>query len=347
MNIPLTMRAIEAPEFGLDKLRIVERPVPEPKLDEILIRVSAATLNYRDLAILKGSYRPGFKLERPFIPGSDACGVVVAIGSEVTRFREGDRVMPTFTQTWISGQPTPEMRNARTLGFPLDGILREYMTLPAEDAVLAPAHLSDMQAATLPIAGLTAWTALGQGKVKPGDWVLAMGTGGVAIFALQFAKLAGAQVAVISSSEEKLARARELGADATFNYRTTPDWVPLVRNATFGRGVDIVVETAGTLSQSVAAAAFGGFITIIGFTGGPSANLDIRQVIGSLVRMEGITTGSRSGFEAMNRAVSHLKLEPIVEQSFDLADTAKALSAMEQGSHFGKIGVRVAAENES
>jgi len=337
------MRAVEAAEFGLNKLRIVERPVPEPMRGEILIRVSAATLNYRDLAILKGIYRPGFQLEQPYVPGSDACGTVVATGPAVTRFREGDRVMPTFTQTWISGQPTPEMRNTRTLGFPLDGVLREYMTVPAEDAVLAPADLSDMQAATLPIAGLTAWTALGQGHVKPGDWVLAMGTGGVAIFALQFAKLAGARVAVISSSDDKLARARDLGFDATFNYRTTPDWVPLVRDATGGRGVDIVVETAGTLSHSVAAAAFGGFITIIGFTGGPSANLDIRQVIGSLVRMEGITTGSRSGFEAMYRVVSQHELEPVVEQSFELADAAEALSAMEQGSHFGKIGIRIAA----
>lgn len=342
-NSPKAMQAVEAPEFGLDKLRIVKQPVPEPRRGEILVRLSAATLNYRDFAILKETYRPGFRLERPYVPGSDACGVVVALGADVSRFREGDRVMPTFTQGWVSGQPTPEARNGRTLGFPLDGVLREYVAVPAEDAVHAPPHLTDLQAAALPIAGLTAWTALEQGGVKPGAWVLAMGTGGVTIFALQFAKLAGARVAVISSSDDKLERARSLGADATVNYRTTPDWVPVVRQATGGRGVDIVVETAGTLSQSLAAVAFGGYVGIIGFTGGPSAKLDIRQVIGSLVRLEGIATGSRSGFEAMNRAVAQHKLEPVVEQSFPLASAAEALSVMEQGSHFGKIGIRIAA----
>lgn len=341
-NVPMTMQVVEASELGLDKLRVVERPVPAPRRGEILIRLSAATLNYRDLALLKGSYKPGLRLERPFIPASDACGVVVALGSEVSRFGEGDRVIPIYTQGWISGQPTPEMRAGRTLGFPLDGVLREYIAVPAEDAVHVPAHLTDLQAAALPIAGLTAWTTLDQGRLQPGHWVLAMGTGGVAIFALQFAKLAGARIAVISSSDEKLGRARSLGADATVNYRSNPEWMPLVRRVTAGRGADIIVETAGTLSQSLAAAAFGGFVGMIGFTGGPIAELDVRQVTGSLIRLQGIATGSRSSFEAMNRAIAQHELKPVVEHVFPLARVAEAFALMERGGHFGKIGISIA-----
>ena len=344
-NILMTMQAIEAPEFGVDKLRVVERPVPEPSRGEILIRLSAATLNYRDLAVLKGSYKPGMRIERPYIPASDACGVVVACGSEVSRFREGDRAMPTFTQGWIGGQPTPETRAKRTLGFPLDGVLREYIAVSAEDAVHVPNHLTDLQAAALPIAALTAWTTLAEGRLQPGQWVLAMGTGGVAIFALQFAKLAGARVAVISSSDEKLARARSLGADATFNYRTNPEWMPLVRQATAGRGADIIVETAGTLPQSLAAAAFGGFVGIIGFTGRPVGELDVRQVIGSLIQLKGISTGSRFSFEAMNRAIAQHELQPVVEHVFPLAKVAEAFALMERGGQFGKIGISIAEEH--
>ena len=278
---------------------MIERPVPQPGRGEILIRLSAATLNYRDLALLTGIYKPGLQIERPFIPAAAWSRRLVprcpAFAGATGSFRS--------PQGWISGQPTPEMRARHTLGFPLDGVLREYIAVPAEDAVHAPGHLTNVQAAALPIAGVTAWTALTAGGAQPGNWVLAMGTGGVAIFALQFAKAAGARVAVISSSDEKLSRARSLGADATFNYRSDPDWAPLVREATGGRGVDIVVDTAGTLSQSLSALACGGFAAIIGFTGGPLANLDIRQVIGSIVRMQGIGAGPRTSLEVMNRAI--------------------------------------------
>jgi len=325
-NIPTIMRVVEAAGFGLDMLRVVDRPVPQPRRGEILVRLAAATLNYRDLAILKGTYKPGLKFERAFIPASDACGTVVALGPDVTRFVVGDRIIPVFTQGWISGLPTPEMRNGRQLGLPLDGVLREYITILAEDAVHAPLTLTDIEAATLPIAALTAWTTLQEGRVKSGAWVLAMGTGGVALFALQFAKLAGAQVAVISSNDEKLARVRELGADATINYRQNPDWAPLVRKATGGRGVDIVVETAGTLSRSLSAAAFGGFVGVIGFTAGHAAEFDLRQLIGPLVRVQGIATGSRSSFEGMNRAIALHGLKPVIDQVFPLDRVPDALA---------------------
>ena len=335
-----TMRAVEATGFGLDKLHLVERPAPAPGHGEILVRLRAATLNYRDIAILKGSYKPDLK--PPFVPCSDGCGEVVGVGHGVTRFKPGDRVVPVYTQGWLDGLPTPEQRAGRTLGVPLSGVLQDYVAVPAEDAVAAPAHLSDMEAATLPIAALTAWSTLQEGAVKPGDWVLIEGTGGVALFALQFAKLAGARVLLLSSSEDKLARARELGADATINYRETPEWGAAAKAATGGRGADIVVETAGgTLPQALAAAAFGGFVGVIGFVGGYGATIDMRQLIGPMVRVQGIAVGSRTRFEAMNRAIAAHGVRPIVDQVFPLDRARDAFALMERGGHFGKIGVTI------
>lgn len=332
-----TMRAVEAPAFGLDALRLVERPVPRPGPGEILVRVRAASLNYRDLVILKGIYRPDLPL--PYVPVSDGCGEVAEVGEGVTRFRVGDRAVPTYTQGWIDGLPTPEMRAQRTLGAPLAGLLQEYVVVPAEDAVAPPAHLSDAEAATLPIAALTAWSALQEGGVKPGDWVLVEGTGGVALFALQLAKLAGARVIALSSSDEKLARVRALGADVTINYRTTPAWAAPAREATGGRGVDIVVETGGasTLPQALAAAAFGGFVGVVGFVGGFEATVDVRRLLGPMIRVQGIAVGSRSRFEAMNRAIATHGLRPVVDSVFPLEDAAGAFALMERGGHVGKI----------
>lgn len=332
-----SMRAVEAPAFGLDALRLVERPVPRPGPGEILVRVRAASLNYRDLVILKGIYRPDLPL--PYVPVSDGCGEVAEVGEGVTRFRVGDRAVPTYTQGWIDGLPTPEMRAQRTLGAPLTGLLQEYVVVPAEDAVAPPAHLSEAEAATLPIAALTAWSALQEGGVKPGDWVLVEGTGGVALFALQLAKLAGARVIALSSSDEKLARVRALGADVTINYRTTPAWAAPAREATGGRGVDIVVETGGasTLPQALAAAAFGGFVGVVGFVGGFEATVDVRRLLGPMIRVQGIAVGSRSRFEAMNRAIATHGLRPVVDSVFPLEDAAGAFALMERGGHVGKI----------
>ena len=340
-DIPKTMRVVEAQGFAIERLALVERPVPEPRRGEILIKLAAATLNYRDVALMIGRYRAGIQFDKPFIPASDGCGTVVATGPEVTRFTVGDRVVPVYTQGWIDGLPTAEMRAQDTIGYPLDGVLREYIAVSARDAVHAPANLSDVEAATLPIAGLTAWTTLQDAGVKSGDWVLCLGTGGVALFALQFAKLAGARVAIISSSDEKLARARRLGADATVNYKTTPDWVPAVRAATGGRGCDIVVETAGTLAQSLGAAAFGAYVGVVGFTESHTAQLDVRQVIGPMIRVHGIAVGGRTGFEAMNRAIAQHGLTPVVDQTFPLARVQDAFSLMARGGHFGKIAISI------
>jgi NADPH:quinone reductase-like Zn-dependent oxidoreductase len=331
-----TMRAMQANDFSIDALSMAQKPVPKPRRGEILVRIKAASLNYRDLAILVEKYLPTLPL--PYVPASDACGEVVQTGEDVTRFKVGDRVIPIYTQGWHDGLPTLELRTRRTLGAPLSGVLQEYLAVPAEDAVTVPAHLNDSEAATLPIAALTAWSTLQEGGIKPGDSVLVQGTGGVALFALQFAKLAGARVIVISSSDEKLARARQLGAEVGINYRTTPDWHVAVKDATQGKGVDLVVETAGaTLDKSLASLAFGGFIGVVGFVAGYKAEIPIRALLGPMIRVQGIAVGSRARFEAMNRAIAQHKLKPVVDSTFSLEQSADAFRHMQQGRHFGKI----------
>ena len=335
-----TMRALEAHSFSIEGLKLGTRPVPQPRRGEIVVRIRAASLNYRDLAILVQKYLPSLPL--PYVPASDCCGEVVALGEGVTRFRVGDRAIPIYTQGWHDGMPTLELRTQRTLGAPLSGVLQEFIAVPAEDAVAVPSHLSDREAASLPIAALTAWSTLQEGSIKAGDTVLVQGTGGVALFALQFAKLFGARVIALSSSDEKLARAKKLGADAGVNYRTTPDWAGPVKQASGGRGVDIVVETAGaTLDKSLASLAFGGFIGIVGFVAGYNAQIPLRAMIGPMVRVQGIAVGSRARFEAMNRAISMHKLSPVVDSVYPLEKAADAFRHMEQGKHFGKVVIDV------
>ena len=334
------MRAVEAQDFSIDSLKLAQSPVPEVRRGEILVKISAASLNYRDLAILVQKYMPNLKL--PYVPASDCCGEVVEVGKDVKRFKEGDRVVPIYTQGWHDGKPTPLQRTTRTLGAPLSGVLQEYVVVPEEEAVAAPANLSDAEAATLPIAALTAWSTLQEGGVKSGDVVLVQGTGGVALFALQFAKLTGAQVIVLSSSDEKLARAKKMGADIGINYRATPDWEQAVKDATGGRGADIIVETAGsTLSKSLAAVTFGGFIGVIGFVAGHQAQISVRTLIGPMIRVQGIAVGSRTGFEAMNRAIVAHKLKPVIDSAFDLEHVTDAFRRLEHGQHFGKIVINI------
>jgi NADPH:quinone reductase-like Zn-dependent oxidoreductase len=330
MSVNRVMRAVEAKGFSIDHLALGERAVPVPGPGEILVRIRAASLNYRDLAILAEKYMPALPL--PYVPASDACGEVVETGGGVTRFKVGDRVTPIYTQGWHAGNPTLELRTKRTLGAPLSGVLQEYIAVP----------LTDGEAATLPIAAVTAWSTLHEGGIKASDTVLVQGTGGVALFALQFAKLAGARVIATSSSDEKLARAKQLGADVGINYRNTPAWETAVKEVTGGRGADIVVETAGaTLHQSLAALAFGGFIGIVGFVAGYKAEIPLRSVIGPMVRIQGIAVGSRARFEAMNRAIAQHQLRPVVDSTFTLNDAAAAFRRLKEGKHFGKIVIAV------
>lgn len=327
--------------FGLDHLVAVERPDPRPGPGEVLLAMRAASLNYRDLLTVQGKYNP--KQPLPLVPCSDGVGEVIELGAGVTRFQVGDRAVPVFAQRWLGGEPTRE-RLRSTLGGPLDGTLAEQMVVPAEAAVHPPDHLSDEEAATLPCAVLTAWSAvMVEGRTSAGDTVVVQGTGGVSLSALQFARLAGARAIVTSSSDEKLARARELGAWETINYRTTPEWGRRVKELTGDRGADLVVEVGGaqTLAQSVRAVRFGGTIALIGNLSGNSTEVNIVPLFMQRVRLQGILVGDRDTFEAMNRAIAANRLRPVVDRAFPWQEARQAFEHLASGQHFGKVCVGV------
>jgi NADPH:quinone reductase-like Zn-dependent oxidoreductase len=324
--------------WSLDHLAIAERPMPEPGPGQALLRMRAASLNYRDMVVIQRGYGAQTG-QLPLIPISDGVGEVVAIGPGVTRVKLGDRACPMFCPRWPGGPPSAARLGA-SLGGPLDGVMAEYMAIDAEGLALAPDHLSDIEAATLPCAALTAWSALvTEGRVQPGDRVLIQGTGGVSLFALQFAKLLGAFAIVTSSSAQKLERARALGADATISYRETPEWGRSVREIAGGDGVDHIVEVGGqeTLPQSLRAIRPGGTISLIGVLSGPSMDARLGLVVTRQVRLQGITVGSRDGFEAMSRAISQHQLRPVVDQIFSFDELPQALAYLTSGVHIGKI----------
>lgn len=332
------MKAVEIQgDFGRENLLVVDRPEPEPGPGEVLLQMKAASLNYRDLLMVQGAYNPRQKL--PLIPCSDGVGVVVAVGSGTERVAVGDRVATLFCQRWLSGEPTYE-KCRTTLGGPLDGTLAELMVLPEDGMVKVPEGLSDTEAATLPCAALTAWSALvTQADVVPGDTVLVLGTGGVSIFALQFARMLGAEVIVTSSSEEKLARARELGADSCINYLEYPRWGRMVQESTGRRGVDLVVEVGGanTLEESLTAVRFAGQLSLIGNLSGGRSEINILPALMKNVRIQGILVGHREGFESMNRALAQHGLRPVIDRVFHFTEAREALEHLAAGSHFGKI----------
>jgi NADPH:quinone reductase-like Zn-dependent oxidoreductase len=308
----------------------------------VRLRMRAASLNYRDLMMVEGRYNPRQRL--PLVPCSDGVGEVVELGAGVTRVRVGQRVCPTFSQRWLAGDPGPEAF-ASTLGGPLDGALAEEMIVAEEGLVEPPAHLNDEQAATLPCAALTAWSALvTHGRVKAGDVVLVLGTGGVSIFALQFAALLGAEIVVTSGSDEKLERARALGARHLINYKKEPSWSKAVRAATGGRGADLVVEVggAGTFDESLRSVRPGGQVALIGVLSGGESPVNLTRVLMNHVRVQGIFVGHRQGFEAMNRAIASHRLEPVVDRVFAFDEARQAFEALREGGHFGKIALRVA-----
>lgn len=336
------MRAYEIQGgFGIDNLKLAQRPEPSPGPGQVAVRVRACSLNYRDYMTVTGTYNPRQKL--PLVPCSDGAGEVEAVGEGVTRFKPGDRVMGIFAQGWQAGDPTLEVRKT-TLGGPLDGMLAERVVLHETGLVPVPEHLSFEEAACLPCAGVTAWNALMEGRaVKPGDTVLLLGTGGVSIFALQFAKLAGARVLITSSSDEKLRRAKELGAWETVNYKTTPEWDKRVLELTGGRGADLVLEVggAGTFERSVACVGFAGTIAAVGVLSGAKTEIPLPQLFMRSVTVRGLFVGSRATFEAMNRAVALHKVKPVVDRVFPFEEAPAAFRLMQSGGHFGKIAVRI------
>jgi NADPH:quinone reductase-like Zn-dependent oxidoreductase len=336
------MKVYEIQErFGLDHLRVVERPDPTPDHGQVMLRMRAVSLNYRDILTVAGLYNPRQAL--PLVPCSDGVGEVVAVGKGVRRFKEGDRVAALFCQRWIGGAPTYDKLRS-TLGGPRDGTLAESMVLSEEGVVPVPEHLSDEEAATLPCAGLTAWSALaGYGDVGPGDTVLIQGTGGVSIFGLQFAQLLGAKVIVTSSSGDKLKRARELGAWREINYVDDPDWGKTARELTDGVGVDHVIDVGGarTLEQSLRAVRIGGEISLVGVLSGAAADLNLVPIFMKNVRIQGIVVGSRDGFEAMNRALAVHRTRPVVDRVFPFAEAREAFEFVMSGSHFGKVCIAI------
>jgi NADPH:quinone reductase-like Zn-dependent oxidoreductase len=326
--------------FGLDHLKVVQRPEPEPRRGEVLIRTRAASLNYRDTDMVAGTYP--FKFPLPLTPVSDGVGEVVAIGEGVSRAKIGDRVLGTFWQSWLGGD-FDQTEGIRQLGGDMDGMLQEYVRLDQEGLVHAPEHLTDEEASTLPCAALTAWQALvTEGRLKAGDAVLVQGTGGVSVFALQFAVMFGARAIVTSSSDTKLERARSLGATQTINYLKTPTWHSEVRRLNGGRGVDHVVEVGGPASfmQSLQAIRMGGQIHMIGYVGSKRGEMNPLEILYRRAVVRGIPIGSRESFDHMNLAIALNKMRPAVDRVFPWTEARAALEYMREGKHFGKIVVR-------
>lgn len=326
--------------FGLENLKCVERPLAEPGRGQVRVGLKAASINYRDILMIRGHYDP--KQSLPLIPCSDGAGVVEAVGEGVTRFEVGQRVATLFAQKWWSDIPDfSRMRS--TLGGPLDGTLAESIILSEEGLVAVPEHLTDVEAATLPCAAVTAWSALVTlGGVKPGETILVQGTGGVSIFALKFANVLGARTIVTSSSDRKLERAKALGAWETINYKDIPEWGKEARKLS-GGGVDHVVEVGGggTLEQSLQAVRAGGVISIIGVLSGPGSRISVVPIFMRRIRLQGVFVGSRDSFEAMNRAIAQHQIRPVVDRVFPFDDAPQAFEHMDAGRHFGKIAIEI------
>ncbi|MDE3066879.1 MAG: NAD(P)-dependent alcohol dehydrogenase [Verrucomicrobiota bacterium] len=330
---------------GPGALKLNHLPDPKPAPGQVLVRVCATALNYRDLMVANGRYGDGTPL--PLIPLSDGAGEVAAVGEGVTQWKVGDRVAATFFQNWQTGPARREIFSA-ALGGSINGMLAEYVALSADGVVALPPHLSFEEAATLPCAALTAWHALvTSGNVSAGQTVLVLGTGGVSIFALQFAKMHGARVIITSSRDAKLARAKALGADLAINYRTTPDWEKEVFRLTHMAGADHIVEVGGkdTFPKSLRAVAMGGTVSVIGGVSGFTSDVALRDILGKSVLIRGIFVGNRDMFQAMNRAISQQKLKPVMDRVFPFSEAPAAYSYQESGAHFGKVVITVSPPN--
>jgi len=326
-------------DWGLDHLLPGTRPDPgKPGAGEVLVKFEAASLNYRDLVMADRGYGKSFG-GLPLILVSDGAGHVVEIGSGVTRVKPGDLVCPIFVQGWISG-PLREYHRPTIMGGGIDGVMREYGLFSEQGLAKAPKGWSALQAATLPCAAVTAWNAVICNGTKPGDVVVTQGTGGVSLFVLQFAKLAGAGVIITSSSDEKLERTKALGADYGINYRSHPEWSRNVRDYLGGMGADLVVDIGGaaTLSESARAVRASGLIALLGVLGGGTAPLELGRVATQAVRLHSATSGNRDMFEDMVRAIDRHGMKPVIDDKvFRFDELGDAMRALKAAKHFGKI----------
>jgi NADPH:quinone reductase-like Zn-dependent oxidoreductase len=337
------MRAYQLPKggAGIDALTKVERPQPKPGHRQVLVKVAACSLNFRDLGIVRGTYR--VPVPDNIVPLSDGAGEVVEVGSDVRRVKVGDKVAGCFFQRWPGGEAPPDA-HATALGGGVDGMLAEYVVLEEDGVVKVPAHLSLDEGATLPCAAVTVWHAMMEhGKMIAGQTVLLQGTGGVSVFGLQLAHAMGMQSVITSSSDEKLAKAKTLGASHAINYKTTPDWEKSAMEFTQGRGVDHVVEVGGqgTLTRSFGALKIGGKISMIGNLSGAATELNPGLIMGRRANIQGISVGSTQMFEALNRAIAASKIKPVIDKVFGFDDVKAAYNHMAAGAHFGKIVIRV------
>jgi NADPH:quinone reductase-like Zn-dependent oxidoreductase len=328
--------------FGLDHLAAAERPDPAPGPREVLVRLRAASINYRDLLTVEGKYNPRMALPR--VPLSDGAGEIAAVGAEVAVWKAGDRVVLPFMPAWREGALTREKASS-ALGGDVDGVLREFIAVPAGCLLPVPAHLDFIQAAALPCAAVTAWNGLFcAGALQPGQTVLLQGTGGVSIFGLQLAKAAGARVILLSSSDAKLERARAMGADETINYQSEPAWERKVLALTGGEGVDLTLEVggSGTLPRTLKAARHGGRISLIGVLSGIAGNVEIGPILHKMLQIHGIYVGSRAMFAELIRLLELHRIEPVIDRVFDFADSPAAFRYFHQGAHFGKVALSFA-----
>ena len=337
------MRAYQLPKggAGIEALTKVERPEPKPSHRQVEVKVAACSLNFRDLGIVRGTYRQ--PVRDNIVPLSDGAGEVIEVGDGVTRVKAGDKVAGCFFQRWPGVEPPPDVQ-ASALGGGTDGMLAEYVVLEEDGVVKIPAHLSLEEAATLPCAAVTVWHAMMEhAKLTAGQTVLLQGTGGVSVFGLQLAHAMGIASVITSSSDAKLAKAKALGASHAINYKTTPDWEKSAVEFTGGRGVDHVVEVggAGTFVKSFGAIRVGGRISMIGNLSGPATEFNPALVMGRRANLQGISVGSTQMFEALNRAITVSRIKPVIDKVFGFDDAPAAYKHMASGAHFGKIVIRV------
>ncbi|MBD2433909.1 MULTISPECIES: zinc-dependent alcohol dehydrogenase family protein [Fischerella] len=338
------MKAIELCDgFGIENLQLVELPKPNPTRGEILVKMEAVSLNYVDLLVVKGLLDPNLSL--PYVPVCDGAGVVEQVGEGITAFQPGDQVVTTFIPDWLNGKPTRQTTDYSTrqgLG-KIPGQISEYKCFHPNQLVHSPTHLSSTEGSTLPIAGLTAWNALQYSNLQADETVLLHGTGGVSIFALQFAKARGAQVIITSSSDAKLKRAQQLGADLLINYKTTPDWEAIVNEFTYNNGVDVIVETVGgqNLQRSLNVLRMGGHISIVGLLDGFNTCVNTLTLLHRQATIKGMEVGGKENFETMNQGIETNKIHPVIDKIFPIEQTQKAFEYLEQGCHFGKVVITI------
>lgn len=335
------MKAIQQIAFGLESLQLKEIPTPTPGPGEVLVKIEAAALNYLDVALATGTYSK--ELPLPRIPTSDGAGVVAAIGDNVTKWQPGDRVAIHYNQLWQHGYATAGTNHIRT-GVSTPGLLAEYAVIPEYALVRTPANLTSVEAATLPVAGVTAWTGLmNYAGIKAGQTVLTQGTGGVSLFAMQIALAAGAKVIATSSHPDKLRKLQELGAHEVIDYKKYPNWHEEVKRITGGEGVHATLDIAGaaTIVNSVKSVGFNGFVGLVGFIAGAQLPIDLFTVVGSYIRLQGYSVGSLQSFQELAAAVEVNDIHPVIDSVFPVSEAQEAFKYMGSGNYFGKVVIEM------